>query len=62
MDDERVGFEPGPHHCDECKATFQHTPWAFALMDLRFREGLRFCGEACLNKHRALRSESEAAK
>ena len=50
-DPERVGFEPGPHRCMECKATFQHTPWAFPLMDLRFDEELRFCSEQCLRQH-----------
>lgn len=52
VDDERVAFDPGPHHCDQCKAMFQETPWAFPLMDLRFPEGLRFCSDVCLGAYR----------
>lgn len=50
---ERVVFEAGPHHCDQCKCTFQQTPWAFALQDLRYPEALRFCSEQCLKNYAA---------
>lgn len=46
---ELVGFEAGPHKCDECRCTFQQSPWAFPLMDLRHEERLRFCSQACLD-------------
>ena len=52
MDDERVAFEAVPHFCDKCRATFQQTPWAFPLMDLRFPESLRFCSSQCLEHYR----------
>lgn len=46
---QRAEYDAGPHHCDKCKATFQQTPWALPLMDLRFPESLRFCSEQCLD-------------
>lgn len=53
-DPEFVGFEPGPHHrCDQCRCTFQQTPWAFPLMNLGYPEALRFCTEDCLDAYAA---------
>jgi len=60
---ERVGFEPGPHHCDYCRATFQETPWAFPLQDLSFPKRLRFCTERCLEEYaKAHRVTTQAKK
>lgn len=60
--DEQVGFEPGPHFCDQCKATFQHTPWAFQLMDLRFEESLRFCSVEHLREYERASTHDQPGK